>query len=219
MSFYKFFLNLDRSPDRRTNFDDTWTRFKATDGYQLPDDDPILKRMVSLWNINPHEHRAKCGCWQTHYNMLCHIVNQRLNKVIVVEDDALQINDIDPDLLVKCKNFTYLAGYFSHKKMYDGPLKHDELPESHPGINRLDKSQCRMIMMVAYYIPHWTIARDIVQYLDGKSRVRALDCQIYDIVKVPLDYIYPAIFVEYDSKSTIHSKSRKKHPNPYYELV
>ena len=220
MALYKFFLNLDRSPDRRRNFDETWTRFEACDGSAFPDDEPILKRMVSMWNLKEKEHRAKCGCWQTHYNMLSHIRNNKLNRVIVVEDDAIQVNDIDMDVLSRCKTFTYLGGYFGHVKMYDGHMKADECPESVYGLNQIDKTECRMLMMVAYYIPNWTIARDILDYLDSKARVRALDCQIYNIVKVPLDYIYPALFIEdRDAKTTIHQVSRKKHPNQYYLLV
>jgi len=220
MSVYKFYLNLDRSPDRRSKFDDTWTRFQATDGHELADDEPILKRMISMWNLNEKEHRAKCGCWMTHYNMLCHIRNNKLNRVIVVEDDAIQVNDIDMDVLSKCKNYTYLGGYLAHVKKYDGEMRAGEQPESFDGINQIDKTECRMLMTLAYYLPYWTIARDILDFLDSKTRVRALDCQIYNIVKVPQDYIYPALFIEdRDTKTTIHKVSRRKHPNQYYLLV
>lgn len=220
MALYKFYLNLDRSPDRRKNFDETWNRFEATDGSTFSDDEPLLKRMVSMWNLHEKEHRAKCGCWQTHYNMLSHIRNNKLNRVIVVEDDAIQVNDIDMDVLSKCKTFTYLGGYFAHVKMYDGEMRADECPESVYGINPIDKTECRMLMTLSYYLPHWTIARDILDYLDSKDRVRAIDCQIYNIVKVPLDYIYPALFIEdREAKTTIHRVSRKKHPNQYYLFV
>ncbi len=216
---YKFYLNLDRSPERRQTFDETWTRFKATDGHSFTDDEPILSRMISMWNIHEKEHRAKCGCWQSHYNMLSHIRNNKLNRVIVVEDDALQVNDIDIDLLSKCKNFTYIGGYFANIKMFDGPLKQHECPESHYGINQIDKTECRILMTLSYYIPHWTIARDILDYLDSKARIRAIDVMLYNIVKVPQDYVYPAIFVEADFESTIHKKSRHRHPNQYYLLT
>ncbi len=224
MEINKFFLNLERSAERRQKFDESWQRFEAVDGALLDEDAPIIKRMVSLWNTKPAHHRGKCGCWQSHYNLLCHIVNEKLNHVVVVEDDAEQIRELDLDLLQKAKNWTYLGGYLAHKRMYDGPLPPEKHPPHKEGINCLDKNEMRMIGFVAYYIPHWTIARDIVDYLNSKARVRAMDCQIYDIVKVPQDYIYPAMFVEEHSVkgSTIprsNSQTRKKHPSAFYTLV
>ena len=49
----KFVINLDRCKDRMLLFDNTWTRWEATDGKDLENDDPILQRMCSMWNINP----------------------------------------------------------------------------------------------------------------------------------------------------------------------
>jgi len=215
---HKFYLNLDRSPERRKNFDDSWTRFKAVDGKEFHSDEPILKRMISMWNISESEHRAKCGCFQTHYNMLSHIRDNKLNRVIVVEDDALQVNEIEEDVLSQCKTFTYLGGYFAHIRMFDGPLITGEFPGSYDGLNQLDKTEMRILMTLAYYIPHWTIARDILDFIDSKARVRAIDIMFFDIVKVPFDYIYPALFIEDTCETTIHKVSRYKHPNQYYHL-
>ena len=74
-------------------------------------------------------------------------------------------------------------------------------------------------MTLAYYIPHWTIARDILDFLDSQARVRAIDVMLYKIVKIPQDYIFPALFIEADFESTIHKQSRRKHPNKYYQLT
>jgi len=215
---YKFYLNLNRSLERRTKFDDTWTRFTAVDGQELASDEPILKRMVSMWNITEKEHRGKCGCWQTHYNMLCHIRNNKLNRVIVVEDDAVQVNEIDDEILAECKNFTYLGGYFAHTRMSHGALVESEFPGSYEGLNELDKNDMRILMTLAYYIPHWTIARDIIDYLDSKVRIRAIDIMLFDIVKVPLDYVYPAFFIEEECESTIRV-GKTKHANMYYHYL
>ena len=226
---HKFYLNLDRSPDRRKYFDNTWIRFKASDGKEMTRDEPLLTRMISQWNISPDEHLAKCGCFQSHYNMLSHIATNKLNKVIVVEDDAVHLSEVyddeglydDEDLLrvlSKCKNFTYLGGAFANVRMYKGFLKQDEWPEPEVGINELDKSKMRILMTLAYYIPHWTIARDIVEFLDSQSRVRAIDVMLYKIIKVPQDYHYPAIYCERGFDTTIHKKSRKKNADEYYGM-
>ena len=83
----KFVINLDRCQDRMKYFDDSYTRWSAVDGTDL-DDDPILTKMISMHNIDPKQHRGKCGCWLSHMNLLKHIVENKLNNVIIVEDDA-----------------------------------------------------------------------------------------------------------------------------------
>ena len=81
-----------------------------------------------------------------------------------------------------------------------------------------------MLMSLVYYIPHWTIARDIIDYLDSKVRIKAIDIMLFDIVKVPLDYIYPAFFIDGDDKSTISDDGCKpewktKHANMFYHYL
>jgi len=217
MGIQKYFLNLERCQDRAKKFDDSWIRFPATEGSSLPQE--TKDRMVSMWNISDKEHNGKCGCFQSHYNLLRHISNNKLNHAVIVEDDAVPVVELPEDFLLTLKNFTYLGGYFSHLKMKDGPLRQEhEFPLSTDGINQLDRSTHRILMTLAYYIPHWTIARDILEYLDSKHRVRAIDVMLHKIIKVPQDYYYPALFIEEDTESTIHKKSRDKHPDQFYNL-
>jgi len=215
---YKFYLNLDRSPERRKKFDETWTRFPAVDGATFNDDEPILERMVSFWNISPKEHRAKCGCYQSHYNLLSHIRNNKLNHVIVAEDDAIQMDSLQD--IMSCKNFTYLGGYFSHLKMTEGCLKDiDDFPISAQGVNPLDRTTHRILMTLSYYIPNWRVARDILDFLDSQVRVRAIDVMLHKINTLSFDYMYPAKFIEEPIASTIHTTSRQKHPTIHYQLL
>ena len=51
----KFVINLDRCQDRMKYFDDSYTRWSAVDGADL-DDDPILTKMISMYNIDPKQH-------------------------------------------------------------------------------------------------------------------------------------------------------------------
>jgi hypothetical protein len=113
--------------------------------------------------------------------------------------------------------FCYLGGYFSHLKMTEGPLKND-FPTSKQGLNELDRSSYRMMMTCAYYLPSWRIAEQLLAWIDFKVRVRAMDVMLHSF-PFPMSYYYPAIFVEGDFQTTIHSKSRRKHPNIHYALV
>ena len=217
MDYKKIYINLDRCPERRKNFDESWERFEASDGKDL-DDHPIVDRMCSYWNISKKEHMGKCGCFLSHYRLLESIVGRRLNNVIVCEDDVIPMNEL-PAPQELGPYFCYLGGYFSHLKMTDGHLKNvDEFPTSKQGLNEIDRSQFRMMMLCAYYLPSWRIAEQLLAYIDSKVRVRQFDVMMH-FYPFPVSYYYPAIYVEGDFQTTIHSKSRRKHPNIHYALV
>lgn len=215
MDYKKIYINLDRCPERRKNFDESWERFEASDGKDL-DDHPIVDRMCSYWNISKKEHLAKCGCFLSHYRVLESIVGRRLNHVIVCEDDVIPMNELPPPQELG-HYFCYLGGYFSRLKMTEGPLKND-FPASKQGLNELDRSSYRMMMMCAYYLPSWRIAEQLLAWIDFKVRVRAMDVMLHSF-PYPMSYYYPAIFVEGDFETTIHKKSRRKHPDVNYALV
>ena len=180
MSYNKFFINLLRCEDRATNFDSSWTRSPAVDYQCMPDDHHMFERMVSMWNINPREHKAKTACWLSHYNILKKISEQRLNL-----------------------------------RLTKGHLR--ELVPSTPGLNELNRETHRMLMFVAYYIPHYDIATRIITYLDSLVRIRAIDCMAHAF-PVPMNYVYPALFVEAPGPSTIRAK-KTKHCTTDYQLV
>ena len=214
MSYHKFYVNLKRCPERANNFDETWTRAPAVDYRDLPDDHHMFERMVSYWNLNPHEHKAKTACWMSHYNILKKISEQRLMRCIVVEDDAQPMSEL-PEPHELGNEFVYLGGYFSNLKLTQGHLKEKVL--SKPGLNELNRETHRMLMMVAYYIPHYQIATQIITYLDSLVRIRAIDCMTH-CFPVPMNYYYPALFVEAPGPSMIRAK-KTKHCTTEYQLI
>ena len=209
--YTKFYINLKRSPERCAKFDDTWTRFEAVDYKDLEDDNIMYSRMVSMWNILPEEHKAKTACFMSHYNLLRKIAEQRLSHVIICEDDALQIGDL-PDPTELGEEYCYLGGYFSNLKLTKGHLR-EKVPSTQ-GLNELNRETHRMLMMVSYYIPHYDIAQKIVDSINSKARVRAIDCMTHTF-PIPMNYWYPAVFVEEPGKSTIRSKKTKHCDSEY----
>ena len=213
MSYNKYFINLARCPERCAKFDETWTRFQAVDYKDLDDDNIMFSRMVSMYNINPKEHKAKTACFMSHYNILRMIAEQRINHCIICEDDAVQMNEL-PDPTELGDEYTFLGGYFSNLKMTQGALK---VPvPSTPGLNELNRETHRILMTLSYYIPHYEIAQKIIDHINSKARVRAIDCMGHSF-PVPMNYWYPAVFVEEDIPSTIRSK-KTKHPTTEYLL-
>ena len=214
----KYVINLDRCLDRMESFDDSYTRWSATDYRDLQDKHPIFDRMISYHSIrNTNQHKAKCGCFLSHTNIWRYIVTNKLNNTLIVEDDAEQVNDYAEggigDLQLPTDSFTYLGGFFHNKKMTDNTKINIESKE---GINLLDKEKYRILMTLAYFIPTWEIAEKMLEAVN-KDRVRAIDVMMYNI-DLPIYYHYPAIYIEKDIPSTIR-KGKTKHSNEYYQWV
>ncbi len=203
----KFVINLERCIERMDNFDDSYTRWVATDYKDLDDDDDIYKRMISMWNINPNEHKAKCGCLLSHINLWKHIVEHKLNDIIIVEDDALQVNHLPETLGDK---FLYLGGFFT-KKLTDGAVE----VELTKGINNIPDNH-KVLTTLSYYIPTWEIAEQLIVDITSQKRFRAIDIML-NKVSVEREIYYPAIYIERDLQSTIRP-SKTKHPTEYYQF-
>jgi len=141
--------------------------------------------------------------------LLKHIVEYKLDKVIVVEDDALQVNQLPESLP---DTFTYLGGIIMNKKI----TSREKISLDHTqGINTLDSEKYRMITTLSYYIPKWQMAQEILQALLESKRWRAIDIMFGDIIKHP-KYVYPAVYCEEQGESQIMNKKKKKFANEFY---
>ena len=60
-----FVINLDSATDRWSHYKDDkrYTRWSATSIDDIPLKHEIWKKMISMWNIQPREHSAKCAAY------------------------------------------------------------------------------------------------------------------------------------------------------------
>jgi len=201
--YNKFVISLKDS-ERLPKWKDTeYKHFEAVNGKELTYDCESCNKMVSYHNVrNTPQHLGKTGCFLSHMKILKHIVEYKLNKVIVVEDDALQVNPLPESLP---DTFTYLGGFIGNKKITS---KEKIQIEHNEGINTLDSEKYRMITTLSYYIPKWEIAKEILEDLLKLKRWRAIDIVYGNIIKNP-SYIYPAIYIEEPYESQIQNKKNK----------
>jgi len=211
-----FVVNLDRATDRWEHYkdDERFTRWSATDYNDLSDNHPIFKDMVSFWNIDPNEHKAKCACYLSHTNVYRYIVQNHLFDTLILEDDAELIGEIPEDL--PQDGFTYLGGFSSHLRLTDGPMKVD----FEDGINPIKHNEYRMLCCLAIYIPNPKVALKMLQACEKtkgkeKRRPRAVDTMIRDALISQYVY-YPAPVIERNIPSQIRKK-KPKHCNKFYE--
>ncbi len=209
-----FVVNLDKAKDRWSHYkdDERFTRWSATDYNDLKEDNPIFKDMVSYWNIDANEHKAKCACYLSHTNVYRYIVQNHLYDTLILEDDAELVGEL-PDNLPQ-DGFTYLGGFSSHLKLTSGPMKVD----FDDGINPIKHNEYRMLCCLAIYIPNPRVALKMLQACEKMNgrRPRAVDTMIRDALISQYVY-YPAPVIERKCNSTIRRGSRNKFCNESYE--
>ena len=205
----KFYINLDDSVERKTKFDNTWTRWSATGRNQV--DIVTRKKMISYYNVSENYHLGKCGCFLSHIKLLKYIVENKLNDVLICEDDAIQVGDL-PDYLGE--GFVYLGGYFLNIKKTKGAFK--GVHNSNAGLNTIVDKPYNVCMTLSYYIGTYQVAEALLNELLSNKRYRAIDI-MYINSKLNKQYLYPALFVEEHVDSTIR-KGKGKYSNEYYNL-
>jgi GR25 family glycosyltransferase involved in LPS biosynthesis len=208
----KFYINLDSCADRKEYFDSSFKRWIATPRDKV--DDLTDKRMISYHNVTRDYHLGKCGCFKSHTLLLQYIVDNKINNVLICEDDAEQISPL-PFVHELGEGFVYLGGYFLNKKRTEGEYKGDS--GSVEGLNELIDKEFDVCMTMSYYIGSWEVAKELLDEINSLKRWRAIDI-LYMKSKVSKKYYFPAIFKERPLESTIR-KGKRKHANEYYRII
>tara|TARA_R100001086_G_scaffold148753_1_gene78757 strand:- start:555 stop:1133 length:579 start_codon:yes stop_codon:yes gene_type:complete len=157
--------------------------------------------MISRYNFGKEAHLSRCACWLSHTKLLEHIVEKKLNDVLILEDDALQVNKI-PDIYPK-DSITYVGGFVYNKKMMDS--KPPEI-QHQVGIN-LCPDNLRILGTLAYIVPKWEVALHILNRIYSENRYKAIDI-MYGNIGIKQYYNYPASFREEGCESQISQKNK-----------
>lgn len=210
-----FVINLDTAVDRWKHYEDTdYHRWRATPYQEVSQEDS--DRMLSYWNISEKNHLCKVACLKSHYSLWKHIVNNKINNVIILEDDALLINDTTY-LESNQDGITYLGGATYTPKMTGGFINCSFNKE----ITKIDFDKFRVLMTMSYYIPNYSVADKLIKMIDSKKRFRAVDVMLGEIKNnngLNAYISYPASFIERPNDSQIQSKNRVKYANEFYCL-
>lgn len=210
-----FVINLASREDRWEKFKNKgYTRWEATSWEDIDNNNPILDKMISFHNIrHTKQHLGKIACWKSHIRLLKHIVDNNINKCLILEDDACGIMNIDEDnLLDNC--ITYMGGFFTHPQITQ-PLDRDTL-DIYYGVNLVDDTEFKIMTTLAYYIPTWKIAKELYDKVINCDRYRAIDV-MYSQTDIPKAFVYPALFIEQRLDSDIR-ENKKKFCDIYYNF-
>lgn len=206
---HKFYINLLDDHERRQKFmGKNYHRWEAVSRDEVSD--WLSDKMISYWNYPKKSHLGRCGCFASHMELYHYIVDNQLNDVLILEDDAVLHKSL-PKKYPK-DGIIYLGGFFAHQRITNKEPVKINLKD---GINYLDPKY-RILMTMSYIIPTWQIANEIIENVEFKQRYRAIDILLGNIA-IPKYFEYPACFVEEGSKSTIATKDKKS--NEFYRWV
>ena len=202
-----FFINLDDATSRRSKFKDTdYKRWKATPRKDVPL--AIDNKMISRYNFPRESHLGRCGCFLSHTKLLEHIVDNKIDNVLILEDDAIKINEIPIDY--PKDSIVYVGGFIHHKQM----MNNQKIEINHKkGINEVSE-EYRMLGCLAYIIPHHSIALKILNKIYSSNRFKAIDIMLGNI-GIKQYYNFPPSFIEEKTESQIQKKI--KYMNENYE--
>jgi len=154
----KIYINLDTAEERREKFKDTnIRRWRATPREEVPTS--VETKMLSMSSCPKQTHLGKCACWLSHTKLLEEIVKHKMNDVLILEDDAVQVNDIPSDY--PRDGIVYIGGMIWWRKMVNNgnpKLQHKQ------GMN-LCPPEYRVLGNISYIIPNWEIAETILKLI------------------------------------------------------
>jgi len=199
MSVTKFVINLDSRPDRWEYWQGRqgYTRWRATSRDEISNTSYLMDKMISYHNIrDTPQHKSKIACMLSHINLWRHIVTCKLDRVVILEDDALgyvreeHLNDLMDD------GITYFGGFFTSPKITEKLDRKELNDELMHGLNLVDPSKFRVMTTLAYYIPTWQVAMEMFVTIMDKERYRAIDVMIANECSIKKYFVYPAWFEE-----------------------
>lgn len=210
---------LKSPPHKLTGGKIPFTRFPAVDGSTLSDQ--TCDRMISMWSISKHHQQSKMGCFLSHLNLHKQIAKQKLNGVLIIEDDADLRNVQIPSEIDNLDGLCFFGGWATSLKVKDNKLPLDFHPNHKHGgkrltLNRINRDRYRILQTRAYFVPNWKISRDLVDFIEGHKRVRAIDLMIDKFPKTDY-FLFPAAATNrVGSQSTRDKKAKNQDQLLYY---
>jgi GR25 family glycosyltransferase involved in LPS biosynthesis len=208
-----FYINLDNACERRKKFEGgSVERWRATSRQEVP---PFIEeKMLSMTNFAKDKHLARCGCFMSHTRLWEHIVEQKLDDVLILEDDALQMRSLPHDY--PRDSIVYVGGFIHNRKMMDNTKPNIEHKLGINEVSFASLEEYRVLGCLAYIIPTWRVALTLLNKIYAQKRYRAIDIMLGNI-GIKQYYNYPASFREEGSPSQI--SSREKIMTDKYEFI
>ena len=145
--------------------------------------------------------RSRISCNEGHINIWNKIVNENLEDIIILEDDAVFKMDMtNLENIIKFlpkDGITFLGGHFKNPLMKD--LNKDLViePDIKLGLNKVYTEKFKVMGAFSYYIPNKEVAEQIIntaKYPKSKKYKSNITDNLLNVVKTTKYFIYPSLF-------------------------
>ena len=193
---------INAYPDRRSKYDHRYKMFKAYWWEDIVEGEGgIMNNYHFRHNCNMDLRKKIIACSESHKELLKRIVKEKTNNVIILEDDALLDFDRLGELR-RMKEFCYLGGQLNTLKVSEyGKLDKDKIRSefTEGNIQTIDTEKHRIVHNMAYYIPKWEIAQEILSAMPKWEKSRAIDAEFFQLQQSLLikRFVYPAMATLY----------------------
>tara|TARA_B100001094_G_scaffold332259_1_gene403568 strand:- start:1597 stop:2247 length:651 start_codon:yes stop_codon:yes gene_type:complete len=189
MKEYKVFV-INISNQRWEKYDDRYIRFEGCNGKQELSLEDVNDKYHFRYNASPDHRYNVAGCSESHLRLIDHLIENKINNAIVIEDDTL----IDFDRLEELddvKGFCYVGGWMRAPIL----TKQDNFikPTFEKGLHTIDTNKFVITSAMGYYYETYHTAELFKTKKHPKRR--AIDVEFVNIQKKynDIQFIYPAI--------------------------
>ena len=186
-------MDTEKGKDRRSilNYDFKWIKsIEATE--------EIKEKFSFRYNIKEKKKTAIENTFASHLAILKYIVDNKLNNVIVNEDDA--ILDGDLNALIDLKEATLLGGTLRHPTNWakDNEWRKNNNIKLNLGVNHIDYRKYRWTQIYSVYYPVWEEAERIYNSVINEDKYKHYDIYLAEKRLIKQLY-YPSIFTHIDN--------------------
>ena len=235
-----FYINLDKSTDRKEQIENNlnkfnlkYNRISAIEGLKLFEEDyrkeisELLdidiekltpQYLSSKSNFNTYDRDIntilpKVACFLSHFKTLHHAIQNNLENILILEDDAIIENlefSYPPNASI-----VYLGGFFKHKPEKDSYYEHNKKSK----FFYINSEYLTVFSTVAYYLPNRKCIEHLYNIyrrtlLDGKPKRKYNDNTITRLVAAPSD----RMLINYLQKEGLAVVSQPQIVKPNTEL-
>lgn len=156
-------------------------------------------------NINSKKSKGRMACFASHIKALEYIVNNKLNNIVVLEDDAF----LDGNIIGKLPQdgATLLAGIIRDPNKWSNDVNFRKnkvkniIKNFKKGVNIIDYDKFRWSGAYSIYYPNWKIAKNNLEFIKN-SETKYKHYDIYLANNKLVKYLhYPSIFTHDDRES------------------
>jgi hypothetical protein len=173
----------------------------------------IIDRFNFRYNTSLKLKDATASCFNSHLKMMKKIVDEKLNDVVICEDDSIKVYDVSQQQLSNINEICLFGGALRHPSNWKEDKewrkeKVDDIVAEHfkEGLNKIDYDKYRWSGTYAIYYPNWEKTNELLNnILNSKKKYCHLD--IFLSKNKLIDYLYfPSPFMSCDEgKSQINT--------------